>query len=63
MKLARSDAVEEALATAKSAPIVTVMPRIEHTEAGAVLRIPAEADYDVVDAPLDAQVTAFRGSR
>jgi 8-oxo-dGTP pyrophosphatase MutT (NUDIX family) len=63
MKLGRSHGVEEALATARASTIVTVMPRIEHTEAGAVLRIPAEADYDVVDAPLDAQVTAFRGSR
>ena len=59
MKLARSHGVEEALARARSSTIVTVMPRIEHTEEGAVLRIPAEADYDVVDAPLGAQVTAF----
>jgi 8-oxo-dGTP pyrophosphatase MutT (NUDIX family) len=60
MKLARSHAVEEALATARAATIVTVLPRIEHTDAGAVLRIPAEAGYDVVDAPLDALAAAFR---
>jgi 8-oxo-dGTP pyrophosphatase MutT (NUDIX family) len=63
MKLARSHRVEEALATASAASIVTVLPRVEHTEAGAVLRIPAEAGYDVVEAPLDAMAAAFRGSR
>jgi hypothetical protein len=62
MKLARSHAVEEALAKAEAAPIVTVMPRIEQTDAGAVLRIPAEADYDVVDAPLNNLAAALRGS-
>jgi len=62
MKLARSHAVEEALAKAKAAPIVTVMPRIEQTDAGAVLRIPAEADYDVVEAPVDGLAKIFRRS-
>jgi hypothetical protein len=51
--------VDEALATAKTADIVTVMPRIEQTEAGPVLRIPAEADYDVTDARLDAHPSPF----
>jgi 8-oxo-dGTP pyrophosphatase MutT (NUDIX family) len=59
MKLARSHEVNQALAASRASTIVTVMPRIEQTEAGAVLRIPAEADYDVVDAPLATQVTAF----
>ena len=63
MKLARSRGVEEALATARNSTIVTVMPRVEHTEAGAVLRIPAEAGYDVVETPLAAMAAAFRGSR
>jgi 8-oxo-dGTP pyrophosphatase MutT (NUDIX family) len=63
LKLARSHGVEEALATARAARIVTVMPRIEQTDAGAVLRIPAEADYDVVETPLAAMAAAFRGSR
>jgi 8-oxo-dGTP pyrophosphatase MutT (NUDIX family) len=60
MKLARSRGVAEALKAARAAPIVTVMPRVEHTEAGAVLRIPAEAGYDVVDAPLDNLLSALR---
>jgi 8-oxo-dGTP pyrophosphatase MutT (NUDIX family) len=63
MKLGRSHGVEEALATARAASVVTVMPRIEKTDAGPVLRIPAEADYDLVEAPLAAMAAAFRGSR
>ena len=62
MKLARCHAVDESLAKAEGAPIVTVMPRIEQTDAGAVLRIPAEADYDVVDAPLDTLAASMRRS-
>ena len=63
MKLARSHAVGEALATAKTASIVTVMPRIEQTDAGPVLRIPPEADYDAIDASLDAHPSPFKGRR
>jgi hypothetical protein len=63
MKLARSRSVGEALAAARAATIVTVLPRIEHTDAGAVLRIPAEAGYDVVDAPLEALASALRRNR
>lgn len=54
MKLARSRGVEEAIRAACAEKIVTVLPRVERTEAGAVLHIPAEAGYDVVDAPVDA---------
>jgi 8-oxo-dGTP pyrophosphatase MutT (NUDIX family) len=61
MKLARSRRVEEALAAARAAPIVTVMPRIEQTDTGPVLRIPVEADYDLTDAPLDGQPSPFKG--
>ena len=60
MKLARSHAVEEALVAARAATIVTVMPRVERTDAGAMLRIPAEADYDVTDALLDDLPEALR---
>jgi 8-oxo-dGTP pyrophosphatase MutT (NUDIX family) len=63
MKLARSRAVAEALAAARAATIVTVLPRIERTDAGPVLRIPAEAGYDVVDAPLEALASALRRNR
>ena len=61
MKLGRSRAVEEALATARTSAIVTVMPRIEQTDAGTVLRIPAEADYDVVETLLDSHPSPFKG--
>lgn len=60
MKLGRSHGVEEALATARAASIVTVLPRIEQTDDGPVLRIPAEADYEVVEAPLATMAAAFR---
>lgn len=53
-KLARSGSVAEALAAARSAPIVTVLPRVEPGPSGPVLRIPAEAGYDLSEAPLDA---------
>jgi len=61
MKLARSSRVEEALAAARASTIVTVMPRIEQTEAGAMLRIPPEADYDMTDALLDGHPSPFKG--
>jgi 8-oxo-dGTP pyrophosphatase MutT (NUDIX family) len=52
-KLARSQTCQEAIAAARRAPIVTVLPRVERGAAGPVIRIPAEAGYDVVEAPLD----------
>jgi len=63
MKLARSHRVEEALAAARASTIVTVMPQIEQTEAGAMLRIPPEADYDVTDALLAGQPSPFAPRR
>ncbi len=63
MKLGRSQRVEEALAAARASTVVTVMPRIEQTEAGPVLRIPPEADYDLTDASLDAHPSPFKGRR
>ncbi|MEE9606300.1 MAG: NUDIX hydrolase [Myxococcota bacterium] len=53
-KLGRSASVAAALETASREPIVTVQPRIERGERGLVLRIPAEAGYGVVEAPVDA---------
>jgi 8-oxo-dGTP pyrophosphatase MutT (NUDIX family) len=53
-KLGRSRSVAEALAAARSAPIVTVLPRVFPGEEGPVMRLPAEAGYDVVEAPLSA---------
>lgn len=52
-KLARSASVAEAVEAARRSPIVTVLPRVERGPSGPVLRIPAEAGYDVVEAPLD----------
>jgi 8-oxo-dGTP pyrophosphatase MutT (NUDIX family) len=48
-KLARSQTVDEAIRNARAARIVTVQPKMERTERGAVLRIPAEADYGLTD--------------
>jgi 8-oxo-dGTP pyrophosphatase MutT (NUDIX family) len=52
-KLGRSRSVSAALAAARAARVVTVLPRVERGPLGPILRIPAEADYDVVEAPLD----------
>jgi 8-oxo-dGTP pyrophosphatase MutT (NUDIX family) len=53
-KLGRSGSVTEALAAARSAPIVTVLPRVVETERGSMLRIPVEAGYELSEAPVDA---------
>jgi 8-oxo-dGTP pyrophosphatase MutT (NUDIX family) len=45
VKLARHASVAEAFAAAQARPVVTVMPQMRMTDAGRVLRIPAEADY------------------
>lgn len=52
-KLGRSATVADALAAARRDPIVTVLPRVERTEQGRVLRIPREAGYDVSETPLE----------
>lgn len=53
-KLGRSHSVAAALDAARSQPVVTVFPRIEKREGEMRMILPAEADYDVVEAPLDA---------
>ena len=55
-KLGRSRSVAAAVAAARAGRIVPVLPRVERGPAGAVLRIPAEAGYDVSEAPLDEVV-------
>lgn len=55
-KLGRSATVEQALAAARAARVVTVMPEMVQTDQGWRLTIPAEADYggsvfEVLDAP------------
>jgi 8-oxo-dGTP pyrophosphatase MutT (NUDIX family) len=53
IKLARATSVADAMARAESAPVVTVLPTVGKSERGPVIRIPAEADYDITEAPLD----------
>jgi hypothetical protein len=53
-KLARSERVQDAIEAARASRVVTVLPRVERGPDGLVLRIPAEADYGLVEAPLDA---------
>lgn len=51
-KLGRSHSVAEAVAAARSDTIVTVLPEVVRGEGEPVVRIPAEAGYDVVEAPV-----------
>jgi 8-oxo-dGTP pyrophosphatase MutT (NUDIX family) len=54
VKLARSHSVAAALARARHEAVVTVLPRVaRNAEGQPVIRIPAEAGYDLVEAPLD----------
>lgn len=53
-KLGRSACVAEALAAARAASVVTVLPEIDLT--ARVLRIPPEAGYDLIEAPLEELV-------
>jgi 8-oxo-dGTP pyrophosphatase MutT (NUDIX family) len=50
-KLSRSRSVAEAITTARAARIVTVLPEVDLTSG--VLRIPAEAGYDLTEASFD----------
>jgi 8-oxo-dGTP pyrophosphatase MutT (NUDIX family) len=52
-KLGRSQSTAQAIAAARAQPVVTVLPRIDWRPEGAVLRIPAEAGYDIVEASLE----------
>ncbi len=52
-KLGRSPSAAEAVAAARADRIVTVLPAVVRTERGPMMRLPAEAGYDVVEAPLD----------
>ncbi len=53
-KLARSKTAAEALAAARASRVVTVLPRVEIGPSGPVVRIPADAGYDVTEAPVDS---------
>jgi 8-oxo-dGTP pyrophosphatase MutT (NUDIX family) len=49
-KLGRSTNVAAALERARRDPLVTVLPRVERREGGAVVRIPPEAGYGISEA-------------
>jgi 8-oxo-dGTP pyrophosphatase MutT (NUDIX family) len=52
LKLGRSPRVADAIAAARKAAIVTVLPRVEERDGVKMMVIPAEAGYDVTAAPL-----------
>lgn len=51
-KLARASSVADALDRARASRVVPVLPTVGRGADGPVLRIPAEADYDLVEAPI-----------
>jgi len=51
-KLGRAKTVADAVASARREPIVTVLPRIEKRGETSMMVLPADAGYDVVEAPL-----------
>ena len=59
-KFGRSATVAEALAAARAAPVVAVMPRGRKVEGGRRLRIPAEAGYGLTEALVDARGAVTR---
>ncbi len=50
-RLAESDNSEDAIARAKTRPIVTVIPRVERTPEGRRIHIPFDAGYGVTQSP------------
>ena len=52
-KLGRSHTVAEAFAAARAAPIVTVLPQVEKTPDGRIMRIPIEAGYGFAEVQLE----------
>jgi 8-oxo-dGTP pyrophosphatase MutT (NUDIX family) len=51
-KLGRSASVSAAIAAARGAPVVTVLPQVEERDGVKMMVIPAEADYSVTAAPM-----------
>ncbi len=51
-KLGKSGTAAEAIAAARRAPVVSVLPRVEERGGEQLLVIPPEAGYDVVEAPI-----------
>jgi 8-oxo-dGTP pyrophosphatase MutT (NUDIX family) len=52
-KLGRSHRVADAMEAAARDRIVTVLPEVVKTDRGPMMRLPVDAGYDVVEAPLD----------
>lgn len=52
-KLGRSDSVAGVLDTARAAPVVTVLPEIVQTDQGPMMRLPADAGYEITEAPME----------
>jgi 8-oxo-dGTP pyrophosphatase MutT (NUDIX family) len=52
-KLGESHSAEAALAAARVTPIVTVLPELVDTERGQMMRLPADAGYEITEAPLE----------
>jgi 8-oxo-dGTP pyrophosphatase MutT (NUDIX family) len=52
-RLAQSTTVDAALEAARARPLVTVRPEIIATEAGSIIRIPAEAGYGVTEVAMN----------
>ncbi len=52
-KLGRSSNTAEALAAARAAKVVTVLPEVAETPNGRVVRIPKEADYGIHEADFE----------
>lgn len=59
-KFGRSPTVADALAAARSGPVVTVMPKGRKVEGGRKLRIPADAGYGLTEAVVDARGAVTR---
>ena len=52
-KVGRSHTVAEAFAAARAEPIVTVLPQVEKTPGGRIMRIPIEAGYGFAEVQLE----------
>jgi hypothetical protein len=48
-RLGLSETVDQALAAARTRPIVTVLPVVTRTAEGRIIRIPADAGYGITE--------------
>lgn len=52
-KLGQQNSVAEVVHAARSAPVVTVLPEVVETERGSMMRLPADAGYEITEARLE----------